>query len=214
MEFDIKKLAAVLGVSDSTESAILLAAEQASTAADRLRAILQAVGVEDVEGAIAKIAELMDSAAKLRDLAPELDELRSFQQKTVEAEIESDVEAALAAHRLPADMADMLRLFRRQMPEQFKEKYPRARVSETQLSQTVASAPGGTQVVANASRTRALPPTNDDGHHLDVSAYAGANVTEKTIACLKATQAGFSDLSWDKQVKQAALFRRSGRVAA
>ncbi len=212
MEFDIKKLAAVLGVSDSTESAILLAVEQATTAADRLRAILQAVGVEDVEGAIAKIAELMDSAAKLRDLAPELDELRDFQQQTVEAEIESDVEAALAAHRLPADMTEMLRLFRKQMPDEFRQKYPKPRASESQLTQTVAATAGGTQVETKAPRVLSLG--RGDESELDVNAYAGVNVTEKTIACLRATQAGFSDLPWDKQVKQAALLRRNGRVAA
>ena len=212
MEFDLTKLARALGVSDSTESAIMLAAEEASATAEKLRTILQAVGVEDVDGAISRITEMMDAAARLREVMPELEGLRDFQAQTVESEIDSDVEAALTAHRLPPDMRDMLRLFRRQMPEEFCAKYPKPRPEEVHLSQTTASRSDGTQVQAGP----AALPVNErgDGHLMDVSAYPGVNVTEKTIACLRATQDGFSKLPWDKQVRQAALMRRTGRVAA
>lgn len=66
-----------------------------------LQAVLQALGVEDVDGATKKIAEMFKSVDMLEKAMPELKALRDTQEKSEEDQAEKDVGDAMKAHRMP-----------------------------------------------------------------------------------------------------------------
>ena len=177
-----------------------------------------------------KLAETMKSASDLKMVMPELEALREYKAKSEDAAVQEDVAKAMAARSLPADMREMLLLYRRAQPQKFAEQYPKPRPGEEHLTRTLAAAPGGAQIAPPASGQvmrftasrvaagRVLAPDASGGGGgadvIDVRAYPGPNSYEKLFAYLRATSPGFERLSLEAQHKQAAMLHRTETIVA
>jgi hypothetical protein len=92
---------------DAVEAILELFAKHKATleggagATQGLQAVLAALGVEDVDGATKKIAEMFKSVDQLEKAMPELKALRETQESTEDEAAEKDVGDAMKAHRMP-----------------------------------------------------------------------------------------------------------------
>jgi len=217
VDMDPKKvvmLTAVLGLGATTpEDQIIQAAQKAVDAAAKLGPLLKALGVEDSEGAIGKITNLMRQAAELEAAMPELKSLREDKKKTDDAAEEADVGAAIAAGNLPAHMKDALLLLRRTAPEKFKEQFPAMRPGERHLATTLFAGRDGAQfgsrdTGAGPGRVAltAVPGGGGAGGEpgeAEIDAMPGVNVTEKAMAYVRAYAPGGATLTFDAVHEQA-----------
>jgi len=97
---------------EEAKDAILAAMSKGEAAESQLRSILQALGHEDVDGAVAKIAELLAKAKQLQDALPAIAGLKAKAASTEEEVEEAEVDQAIAAHRLPAEIKPALMFMR------------------------------------------------------------------------------------------------------
>lgn len=211
------KLAKALGLSETAADAVLLeAAEGGKDARARLGALLKALGHEDVDGAIDRIANLMEQSKQLAEVMPELTDLKAKAAAAEEKEIEEDVEEAMASKGYPAELKDALLLERRADKAKFQAKYPRVRTAATtqatapaaapHLSLTLAAGPKGSErpvlqqkdgKVIIAAPGRAPNAGGADGTvEINLSRHAGANRFQRLCSYLKDTEDG-KNLSWD-----------------
>jgi hypothetical protein len=99
----LERIAKLLGVpvtAEDAEAQIVRTLEAGTKVRSQLSAILNALEVEDPDGAIDRIAKLVQSNAQLMKAWPQLKSLAGEQVKAEEEEAEEDVEKAMAAHRL------------------------------------------------------------------------------------------------------------------
>jgi hypothetical protein len=123
----LERIAQKLGVpitADDAEAKILLKLEAGERVRSQLSAILNALEVDDPDGAIDKIAKLVQSNAQLMKAWPQLKSLAGEQVKAEEDEAEEDVEKAMAAHRLDPAVRPALLYMRRGEIEFGKEDEP------------------------------------------------------------------------------------------
>ena len=107
MSIDLKTLCARYGLAaNATEHDLIIkldANAKEAGASNKLAAILKALGVEDGDGAMARITDVLKQAADLTAAWPELAELVKGQVDDEEKGAEDDVEKAMATYGLPAD---------------------------------------------------------------------------------------------------------------
>lgn len=113
MPLDMKQLAVRYGLAaNATEPDVLIKLDANAGAAGKLGALLKALGVEDSDGAMARITGLLKQAADLTAAMPELAELVKGQVEDEDATAEDDVEKAMATYGLPPDARHAMLGFR------------------------------------------------------------------------------------------------------
>jgi hypothetical protein len=218
-ELDIKNLARRLKVKD-TEDAILLAIDQGQNAEQMLTSLLEALGVDDPQGAVTRIASLLKQAADLEQAMPELASLRDRVAKEDEQDANEEVDQAMAAHAMPPSARVALLNLRRADPKVFRETYPLPDPKTAHLTQALFTAPGARpttpaapplgsgssllsrlQPGANGVGLRppvAPPPPLGAGElAIDLAAYAGANAVQRAMSYVRA-QPGGDKLTFDE----------------
>lgn len=120
-------LAKKLGLSPNIAYAALLEASDGADVRAKLGALLKAVGVENSDEAVTRVAEMMAKAQQLETLMPELSSLREQAMKTEEDAATKDVEEAMASYNLPDAVKDALVLMRKGKDGKkiFAEKFPK-----------------------------------------------------------------------------------------
>ena len=181
------------GKKNPTNSVLLQVAEEGMAAREKLVALLKALGVEDAEGAVAKVTDLLAQAEQLRELMPELEELRQGAAEAEEAAIEGEVSEAMASRKLPGEVKDALVLLRRQNPERFAELYPKLTPDQVALSKDVATQKGAPIKPEDGK------PADEPASVIDLAGYKGANTTQRAVAYLSKNQEGFARLRWEDQ---------------
>lgn len=165
----------------------------------KYRAILGALGVEDPDAAMDRIAELITQSEDLKKAAPELAALRQAKAEAEEQEIIDDVDELAASRNWSDDVKPALLEYRRSNPEGFAAKYPKQPKPPA----------------AAAHLTSKIVPADKSGSgKIDLSRYEGRNRTEKAIAWIKANDKDAAQLNWEQLNERAWLLLRSGQVAA
>jgi len=194
---------------------------------ERLRALAEALGVEDGEAAVAKVADLMTKASELSKVMPELESLRAEKKQAEDAAIEEDVDEALAASNLPATMRNALLLARRDNPEQFAKDFPKKPQApeHRQLQRPLTSTPQGTPIQAPGTPAPVAlsQQRSTDGagapivlqltQEVNLDALPGANPTAKAMSFLAANFPGWDKLPYNDQFEKACLFKRQPGVS-
>lgn len=174
----------------------------------KLGALLKAIGVEDSDGAVTRVAEMMAKASELETLMPELAGLRESVAKAEEAAVEEEVTEAMASYNLPENCKDALVLMRKGKDgkKAFAEKFPKktpaaggAEVSVPALLQSVVAAgPNGTErrVVADSNGRVTLEqlgsgPAGKGGSGgeittINLAVFSGRNKTERMVEYVRA----------------------------
>lgn len=172
------------------EKQIVIKLEQGQDAMTKLEALLTALEVEDVPGATKKIVDLVQKAAKLEEVMPELGQLREMKAKGEEAAMEQQVDQAMAAHRIPANMRKSLMLHRKSDPEGFAKEFPLPDAAKAYLTRPIVTGNGtGAPVVAPAtlSSTSAVGVPSQGAQAINLSQYPGVNDTQRVHAYLEST---------------------------
>lgn len=166
--------------------------------------ILSALGVEDPDGAMDKIATLMQESAKLAEVTPEFTALKARVDEIEAAEQDEEVEAAAASTGVAASsehyegLKVALSHLRKSNPEEFAKRYPKEKLDKARaaLSRTSGVDPKKltTKVVATSTQ-QAAPQgggaTPQAGGQIDVSAFQGPNQIMRTMAWLCANDQRF-----------------------
>lgn len=109
----LAKIPATVTSEDEAFDALKVTLEAATGVRGQLAAILQALGVEDQDAALASIVDLVNKAAKLEEAMPQIAELRESKVAQEEDEEEEDVDEAMKAHRLDPKAKPALLAMRR-----------------------------------------------------------------------------------------------------
>jgi len=149
---------------------IVAAATKAVTDADSFAAILAAMGVKTAEEATVKLLALLKDSQDLAAVKPKLDELEAAEKEREAKAIETEVSAAMQAHRMPEASRVALSLLRKTQPEEFKKSFPALPADSRNLTQTVTTAP-----TAPAAATT-----------IDLGMYPGPNTTARAMSYIKA----------------------------
>jgi hypothetical protein len=223
---DLLLLTTTLGVSTDLSptaqpAAIIKAAKQGADAQTKLAALLKALGVEDSDGAIGKVASMLKQASELEAAMPELKSLREDKAKKDAADEEGEVDDAIAAHRLPAQVKDALILLRRSNVAKFREQYPLPKPGERHLSKSLFATSKDGQLGSEESgaRTRltAIPggrsdagdPTEDE-----LKTLPGRNIHEQAQSFVKAHVAGGDKLAFEQVHEEASKLLSRIRTTA
>jgi hypothetical protein len=194
-----------IGLSATASSKVILkAAPDDASVRTKFGSILPMLGVEDVDAAMDKIAEVLAQAEELKTVAPELAALKKKEEEREEVEADEDVDAVLNSMNATGNEGLRLALshLRKSKPEEFAATYPKADLEKTkQLTRKVAAG------------TEKPGVENGSGDAIDLSAFAGRNRVEQAISLLSAQQAGFKDLSWEDKNKRANTFLATGKVS-
>lgn len=97
---------------EAVEKRLMLEMHSADQAVATLKSILGAIGVQDADAAVKKIADMMRASKQLSDAMPQLAALAEMQVDEEEKKSEEEVEAAMQAHRMPEAARAALRLMR------------------------------------------------------------------------------------------------------
>lgn len=197
-------LTEVLELSRDGNSVILAAAKEGSNAKEKLSALLKALGIEDVDGALNKIATTMEQAAQLSEVMPELEGLRADKAETEEKAVEADVDTAIAASngKIDPSMRGALILQRKTDPEGFAAAFPKKPAQpqpKTQLLSKVAS--DGSAPLNNGKV--------DQGGSgvINLSRFEGQNPTARAKAYLSTTVSNWNQLTNDEKFDMARNLR-------
>ena len=182
---------------EAVQKAVVIRLEAGESATTGLKSILGALGVEDVDGATAKIAQMFKQVDELEKAMPELSALREQKAATEEEKAEEEVGEAMQAHRMPPSAKVALLHLRRSNPDEFRKTYPRAPRDKAHLTQSIfAGGSAATQLGATHGSTPLAPPPAPGGSGpINLSAYAGRNVTEQALAYLDATDPNAKKMS-------------------
>ncbi len=205
---------------------ILAAAKDGAGAKEKLLGLFGALGVEDADAALAKVASTIESAGKLLEVMPELEGLKAEAKKVEEESIESDVDSAIAASKLPVEMKDALLLQRTSDPEGFAKSFPkpaagapRARPDLTRRVAASGSTPlrsDGTKVSLGAQPTDAeadpIPDQVGGKDSVNLALMGGPNPTACAKLHLAANHSGWDKLSLEQQHTMACNFKKQSHV--
>jgi phage I-like protein len=194
---------------EHVEQKLIKTLEAGADAMSKLETILGSLGVEDVSGASAKIAKMLTDSAKLVEVWPELESLRSKAKEADEKTATDDVQAAMTAHRIPENARPAMLLYRKSDPKAFAETYPGAPNGVTpHLLQSMFTHPSGGQpaytgplgklhalegggAVMRQGGPAAPPPAPGAGHDLvNLDNFEGANVTQRAMAYVRSQPGG------------------------
>jgi hypothetical protein len=229
-DLDIKALARRLKVKD-TEEAVLLAVDQGQNAEQMLTSLLQALGVDDPQGAVTKIASLLKQAADLEQAMPELASLRDRVAKVDDQEANDEVDQAMSAHAMPASARVALLNLRRSDVKAFREAYPVPDARTAHLTRSFFTTPQTTPAHASAAVSSMLsrlsagqhgvalappiapPPMLGAGDAgVDLTKHPGANPIARAMSYLRA-QPGGERLTFDELHAKSCDLVRSLRAA-
>jgi hypothetical protein len=212
-----------LGVKETVSDVVLLeAAGGAADARTKLTAILGALGVEDPDAAIKKISDVVQQAAQLTAVMPELTELRDAQKKTEETAAEAEVGAVMNSKGITDEGVKIaLTSYRKADKAGFQKQYadvlgtasggasPTA-APVAYLKRSIASRPGGGEesVTVNADGSVSVGPKvaasrSGSKPKVVLSGLAGRNRHERAMAYLSKNEAGFDKLSYDDKFERA-----------
>jgi hypothetical protein len=170
---------------DAVEDAV----KGAAGARDKLKALASALGVEDPDAAVARIADLMNESAKLKELMPELEQLRQKAAEDAEREIESDVDEAMTSRNIGPEFKDALILLRRAEPEKFLNLYPKQPLrpaSMRHLMEPVVTRLGANQDPDVSLSGKAKVGIQGSENIIDLAKYDGRNPTARAMSYVRA----------------------------
>lgn len=193
-------LCALFGTNLDGGSLLLERAKKAQSVEAKLKAILGALGVEDPDAALTNVKDLIAKADALKTALPELEGLKTKVKEQDAKSEEADVDAAIAASKLPATLKPALLLQRRQAPEEFAKQFPKT------------TAPAQPVI---AARTALLQPNVHQTQQVQLSQsatinlanYAGANPIARAKAYLAQTHQGWDKLNNEQQWEHAKALR-------
>lgn len=203
----VDKLRKLLSPDGGTDTALLEAAEETVSAREKLSTVFKALGVEDVDIAVEKVAELIEQSDALKKAMPELEGLKAKQEKAEEELAEADVAAVMSERKFPEEIKDALLLMRTSTPEKFAEKYPRAPEGSGNVTQSVVVTPSGQEI--NLGKWK---PAQFGGDAVDLTNYRGINPTDKAMNYLRDHVEGAKDWDHDTLWKAACDFKRQPHV--
>lgn len=200
LQVGVKKL---FGEDTDSSDKILQAVERAvsdsSIAKKKLTAILQALGVEDPNAAVNRVADLIKQAKELTSAMPELEKLRVQVKKQEEEQAAADVDAVIASRGYDANLRPALLMFRTSDPVKFSETYPKQTVgaNDQQLLTSVVLSQPASRGTAPTPQTTSMPNT------INLAVYPGRNKSERAINYVKATVPGSEQWSFEQLCKTA-----------
>lgn len=178
--------------------------------------LLNALGVEDAEGALNKVAEMLEEAEKMKVAAPELASLRAKMAAVEEGEAEEDVEEAMEATGLSrtnaayAGVKAALAAHRKGTTRlEWQKTHPKVEASKKYLTTTLAKSAPVAPVTAAAQRD-----VGSDGKAIDISGYQGVNLMLKACNFVKCTVQGADKWAWEAVHEHASALVKSGKVSA
>ena len=212
--------ASALGLSATSSTKVICKAQMSN---EEVRAkfspVLQALGVEDADAALDKVAQLMTDSEELKKAAPELASLRIKQEETEAQEAEADVEEAMASMGIAKDAANYngIRLAvehyrKNHKRDEFFERYPKAKPGQSYLTRSVSGQ--SASEADDPTKVAASRDTESGADVIDVSAYKGDVLLAKTIDYVKSSVSGAANWSWDKLHEHATNLVRHKKVKA
>ncbi len=176
----------ILSADKSSNKVILEAAKETVGARQKLMALITALGVEDPDAAVERVAQLIEQGEQLKAAMPELEGLKAKVEKQEEEQAEADVSEVMSSRGYSDDIRDALLLYRKSDPNGFGTKYPRPAPNERNLTRDIATTSQGVDL--NVSSGQAT--TNLGGNMIDLGQYPGANTTERAMSYIRATRDG------------------------
>lgn len=220
-------LSKTLKLSGNVANAVLLKAVlDDATVRAKYVPLLSALGVEDPDAALDKIAKMMTDSAKLAEITPEFSALKSKEAESEQAVADEEVETAVASAGVTASsehyegLKIALSTLRKTDRKAFDMKYPKEKLDATRKALGKTTSAGTTKVDA-AKLTSKIAATDNQasgaaagstGGAIDVSQYEGANQVLRTCSYVKASVNGAKDWSWDKVHAHACDLVRSKAV--
>ncbi len=222
-------LCTIAGLGENVSNKKLLEADAGKSVADargKLTAILGALGLDEAAAgdAINKIASVMEQSAKLKEVMPELEALRTEQKKVEEQAAEQDVDAAMASKGIEdADLRFALVALRKSDKAEFARRYPPAAAGGAasgagtkHLTQQIATSSQGSEQrieLTNDGKVRVLKPKlgksgTDD--RIKLTGLSGRNTIEKVMVWLRAN--GHEKASHEDVWMKACELVRTGKV--
>ena len=215
-------VASALGLENTTSIKVICKASITDTEVRaKYSTLFKALGVENPDAALDKVADLMTQSEELKKVAPELAVLKKKVEES-EAEVaEEDVEAAMASLGISNDSANyegiklaVAHYRKGNSRDDFFKKYPKAEESRTYLTrsistQTPAPAPkkGAPATRVEASRGDEVPKDS-----VDITAYSGANLMLKACEFVKLSVSGAQSWPWAKVHEHASALVRCKKV--
>ena len=219
----------------ATTTAILQNAVDSHKGAETLFALCGALAVKTGSEAITSVAALQAASAELEKMKPELVALQAVQAATEAAEAKVDVDRALASNSaFDESMRPMFALSRTTDKAAFLAQYPvpeagavAAPAGAAHLTQSVAATTAGVQLAVQPTVGAAAVTIDSQGNmqrpapvqaampvaatgvlggvQVNLAVYPGVTETQKMVAHLCASRAGFKDQTWDDQFEAACL---------
>ncbi len=222
------KIAVALGKPEKAAlSVVLEAGADAASVRAKLGALLKALGIDNADESVDKVANLMQSAAKLEEVMPELKSLREAAAKDEETKGDEEVDQVMNAKGYPDELRDAVVLERKTDKTKWQAKHkevlaskpaPAAAAtpaggSKAVLRASIATAPGGAerQITKNPDGSYRLSEAGranageQNGRKpgatvINLTAYKGANRTQRMVEHVQATN---KDLSYDQAFSKA-----------
>jgi hypothetical protein len=174
---------------------LLKAGTDAKGVMDKLGALLKALGVEQYEEGVSKIAGMFKQVAELEQVMPELKRLRDSDEKRETEDAENEVAAAMATRGYKADdpgLKASLLLLRKTNREEFRKMYPPPSPSEAHLSRTITAAPaaGEEPRASGAGPSNGVVRVFGDGKPVHLNGYSGANKIQRCMSFLRSQPGG------------------------
>lgn len=198
----------LLEVSKDSSKDLLEATERSVSARKKLTSILKALGVEDTDTAVNRIADMMKQSDELKKAMPELENLRARVAKQDEEQAEADVAEVIASNNYDEKLKDALLLQRKSDPEKFRQQYPKPAPKPNEghlLGSIVTTPPGGSAPVLAAGGAPFAPAVN-------LGIYPGRNREERAIAHILATVPGSDKWQYEQLCTAAFKLSRSEGV--
>jgi hypothetical protein len=182
-----------------------------ATALDQVAAICKALGVQDVEAAMAEITKKIQDAAELKRVLPQLAELEDVKKKKEEDAVEEDVDVAMSFRGLNPETRPSLLAHRKLNPEDFEKTYPKPTKEQLELSKKktpVHAQRGGSTIAAASSAAVPKLPDGTAPTAEMLEASPGKTPSAKGLALVDAHLGG-KKLSYDARFDLAVKIARA-----
>jgi len=201
-----------LGLERDTTPILLGAAKETASAKAKLLNLFTALGIDDPDQAVAKVAQVMEASAKLKEVMPELEGLRIEKVKQEETQAETDVDQAIAASKLPASVRPAFLLHRKADPKGFREQHSIGNTAAPVAAPVLSSS----QIMQLTSRVKIDSNGNaqivPEGGVINLAKYQGSNPTARAKAYLATVTPGWDKMTNDAQFLSAVSLRKQPNV--
>ncbi len=192
--------------------------ESGADAKSKLGALLGALGMENPDEAVNRVAQLMKSAADLERLMPELASLKESAEKAEAETAEQDVSEVMATRGFPESTKPALLHFRRSSPEKWSKEYPRLTEAERKLLAPIATTAGRESTPITTARTEDAPPgtrTAGSATLAEIRAFAGETDVEKAMNLVrKRAKENDEEITFDEVHSRAVALTRAAKAGA